>query len=268
MVLRERPITADSLSELALQVLQRPSLFRTLHVPENYATTETPEWVMQGRGYVSSMEWSRALAQAQSNGFRSEEGSMLLLEKTALFNHSCKPNAAAYFHQGRATAEVRALREIGQGQEIALCYDSQLLLMPREERRKILHRRWGFVCECPRCMDPQDPTDQMLVACNRHRKEGDSVGVGGATIQEELAMKDAFQRAEQSFEEAAQNRQLSSVRAAAESLHAALELSQGKLQVTHWQVQLTLRNLASCWFMILNDEQVNYERDVGVTEGL
>jgi hypothetical protein len=90
---------------------------------------------------------------------------MLLLANTALFNHSCLPNAAVYAAaEGECRVQVRMIRDVAEGQEVAICYDSALLSREREYRQQQLMARWGFRCGCPRCRTPDDPTDALLTA--------------------------------------------------------------------------------------------------------
>jgi hypothetical protein len=90
---------------------------------------------------------------------------MLLLANTALFNHSCLPNAAVYAAaEGKGRVQVRMIRDVAEGQEVAICYDSALLSREREYRQQQLMARWGFRCGCPRCRTPDDPADALLTA--------------------------------------------------------------------------------------------------------
>ena len=94
--------------------------------------------------------------------FRAPGGKMLLLAQTSLFNHSCHPNAAVYRHDAdREKVQVRVLRDVGEGQEVALCYDSALYHMPTARRRELLRARWGFECGCPRCTGSATPADPL-----------------------------------------------------------------------------------------------------------
>ena len=90
---------------------------------------------------------------------------MLLLANTALFNHSCLPNAAVYAAaEGKGRVQVRMIRDVAEGQEVAICYDSALLSREREYRQQQLMARWGFRCGCPRCRTPDDPAEALLTA--------------------------------------------------------------------------------------------------------
>lgn len=149
-------------------VLESPHLLGGLHVPEFYQAMRPPEG-------VDEEKWSRAVAMAASNGFRTPHGEVVLLEKTSLFNHSCRPNAAAG-GTGGSDIQVRAIKEIKEGQEICICYDSAVYLSPTERRRAFLKDKWGFDCECPRCVaDPQD-ADLIEKLLNSKRHWGDVWG--------------------------------------------------------------------------------------------
>ncbi|KAL2017321.1 hypothetical protein VTK56DRAFT_2294 [Thermocarpiscus australiensis] len=66
---------------------------------------------------------------------------------TAVINHSCDPNAFAFF-EGRQL-RVRSLRKIAAGEEITICYlDPTIYVAGRQD---ILKREHFFVCECKRC---------------------------------------------------------------------------------------------------------------------
>ncbi|KAJ1872401.1 hypothetical protein LPJ55_003095 [Coemansia sp. RSA 990] len=64
-----------------------------------------------------------------------------------LFNHSCLPNATFVFSNGMQV--VRALEDIGQGDEIMLTYTDSLL--PHSERQKRLAEVYFFSCSCKKC---------------------------------------------------------------------------------------------------------------------
>ena len=57
---------------------------------------------------------------------------------------------------------LRAKRLIRAGEELAYSYIGEHVLASsdeRNERRALLHRRWGFWCVCPRC-EAQEPKAQ------------------------------------------------------------------------------------------------------------
>ncbi|BGP19589.1 hypothetical protein JCM10213_009318 [Rhodosporidiobolus nylandii] len=73
---------------------------------------------------------------------------------TALFNHSCRPNAVVVFPSFPSPSQpkhmaVVALREIKPGEEILTSYVD--IALPRDERRKELRERYKFDCVCEEC---------------------------------------------------------------------------------------------------------------------
>ena len=78
-ILCEEPIVAHSLADLAQRILNTPHLRVGLHMPAHVPVRDDgPTNIKQDH----QDEWSRAMAQAQSNGFRAPGGQMLLLETT------------------------------------------------------------------------------------------------------------------------------------------------------------------------------------------
>lgn len=62
-------------------------------------------------------------------------------------NHSCAPNAAIDVSEGYLT--VRALKDIGDGEEITISYVDTALSV--EQRQAILRDHYCFECVCSRC---------------------------------------------------------------------------------------------------------------------
>ena len=69
--------------------------------------------------------------------------------RAAILNHSCAPNCALAFN-GNAV-EVRTMRAVAAGDE--LCHSYVELCQPTAARRAALSARYGFVCDCARCVD-------------------------------------------------------------------------------------------------------------------
>lgn len=69
--------------------------------------------------------------------------------RAALLNHSCAPNCALAFEG--LILQVRTLREVEAGEE--LCHSYVELCQPTSKRRLALRDRYGFHCDCPRCVD-------------------------------------------------------------------------------------------------------------------
>ncbi|KAI9905711.1 hypothetical protein PsorP6_013790 [Peronosclerospora sorghi] len=79
----------------------------------------------------------------------------------ALINHSCQPNCI-YSNGGDSLMEVRALRDITEGEELTLSYID--IDMEREERRKLLRATKHFDCHCKRCSMPLSESIDRYVA--------------------------------------------------------------------------------------------------------
>jgi len=77
---------------------------------------------------------------------------MHLLPLSSFFNHSCKPNAAfAINEEGTGRAAVKTIEDIKAGEEITVCYHSEILYLPTKKRRAQLMESHKFTCECSRC---------------------------------------------------------------------------------------------------------------------
>ncbi|GMF42127.1 unnamed protein product [Phytophthora lilii] len=70
-----------------------------------------------------------------------------------LINHSCQPNCT-WSNAGQGIMEVRALRDIKEGEEITLSYID--IDKERGERRKELRETKHFDCQCERCSVPMN----------------------------------------------------------------------------------------------------------------
>ena len=72
-------------------------------------------------------------------------------------NHSCAPNLASTGARGihgfaDATAEVAALRDVAEGEELFISYLTEDdLEKPTSARRALLQSKYNFVCVCGRC---------------------------------------------------------------------------------------------------------------------
>jgi hypothetical protein len=74
-----------------------------------------------------------------------------LFPKIARINHSCRPNAAYYWHEGIGKRIIYATHPIAEGEEITVSYIP--LTIPQSERQNRLNR-YGFTCTCPVCSLP------------------------------------------------------------------------------------------------------------------
>jgi len=95
---------------------------------------------------VTDEEWRIAVAQVKANAIvfvytgerpRDTDSSiarMHLLPLSSFFNHSCIPNAAFGMDEdGTGRGVVRAIDDIKKGEEINVCYHSELLYLPTKK---------------------------------------------------------------------------------------------------------------------------------------
>jgi len=176
---------------------------------------------------------------------------MLLLAQTALFNHSCHPNAAVYTHDTEDNlVQVRMLRDVGEGQEVAICYDSSLHKMPKEQRRNRLWTRWGFQCGCPRCSAKSDPVDDLLSGTRTSGAEALEPDFESCAAAAEAATGAAM-RAMHAGEPTMEDRAAAAAGLAEAIAHlrAMLAAAEGKLEMTHWRMQQTLKLMCMCLWL-------------------
>ena len=97
---------------------------------------------------VSSEEALKVMNIMDTNGFHN--GVCL---KMSRFNHSCQPNAQYFWNEDTNTRDVRALRDINQGEEITCSYSPDIAgsIGSRKERRARLKEDFNFDCNCNAC---------------------------------------------------------------------------------------------------------------------
>ncbi|XP_041482186.1 N-lysine methyltransferase SMYD2-like isoform X1 [Lytechinus variegatus] len=81
--------------------------------------------------------------------------------RASMFNHSCEPNCTFVFDGTRLT--VRAIRNIQIGEECCISYMSSLL--PTSLRQDKLRSTYGFICQCPRCLDIERDNLMLCIKC-------------------------------------------------------------------------------------------------------
>lgn len=86
-----------------------------------------------------------------SSPFLNNEGSGLY-QIQSLINHSCDPNAEIHFPFNNNTLAVKAVENIGEGDEILTSYlDECILSRSRHSRNKFLENNYLFTCNCRKC---------------------------------------------------------------------------------------------------------------------
>ncbi|XP_047462174.1 SET and MYND domain-containing protein 4 [Mugil cephalus] len=118
----------------------------------------------------------------------------------SLLNHSCRPNTSLAFSTGAhteprpsdpsaglsereaerkhgapgVTVTVRAARVIGPGQEILHCYGPHSSRMATQERQRLLHEQYYFLCQCEACVHQQDEVKGEGEGTERQPGPGDT----------------------------------------------------------------------------------------------
>jgi len=83
------------------------------------------------------------------SGPRSDNGLFL---KISRFNHSCVPYAEFMWNEEKRMQEIRAIRDIPEGEEITICYFTLLVgARSQKERKEYLLSHYGFPCDCVAC---------------------------------------------------------------------------------------------------------------------
>jgi hypothetical protein len=101
---------------------------------------------------LSDEQWSLNVAKVLTNTFRTSGGGqtwLILRLPTSICNHSCEPNAAAY-ELADASNLIVAIKPIKKDEEVTICYNSDLFILPTE-RRQLALEPFGFQCSCTRC---------------------------------------------------------------------------------------------------------------------
>jgi hypothetical protein len=154
--------------------------FKMTHLARHFEmqdeNVELPEWAQ--RCALPAVEYNMLAAQLQSNIARDATGDGLCLNPRIRFaNHSCAANTEIGHFEGADAAlggvpgcscsvgnyVLRALRPLRAGEELTFSYIGEHVLASpeeRDERRSVLHRRWGFWCECPRCEAQKKPVTE------------------------------------------------------------------------------------------------------------
>ncbi|XP_016899663.2 histone-lysine N-methyltransferase ATXR4 isoform X2 [Cucumis melo] len=66
----------------------------------------------------------------------------------SFYNHDCDPNTHIIWINN-ANARLKALRDVDPDEELRICYIDAS--MDYDARRTLLHRGFGFICNCARC---------------------------------------------------------------------------------------------------------------------
>ena len=98
-----------------------------------------------------------------STGGAKEAGVFLLCSR---LNSSCVPNVNNHYNEAMGALCIYALRDIEEGEELCVCYNS--VFGCREERQRSLFEKFRFNCTCETCqleggaLEKSDERREML----------------------------------------------------------------------------------------------------------
>ncbi|KAL7273065.1 hypothetical protein RUND412_004103 [Rhizina undulata] len=81
--------------------------------------------------------------------------------------HSCDANAIWEWKKG--VLSIKTIQPVAEGEEITICYASELKEMPREDRRSKLMREFGFECRCSKCV-VEERSEKEIKSLNKELK--------------------------------------------------------------------------------------------------
>eukprot|EP01137_Pigoraptor_chileana_P005898 Opistho-2@49591 len=95
---------------------------------------------------------------AAANAHRIGNNCSALFPTAAMASHSCVPNMRLLPHPETALGmRYAAIRAIKAGELLTYSYVApNVLILPTNNRREMLYRSWGFVCECEGCAGQYD----------------------------------------------------------------------------------------------------------------
>jgi len=152
---------------------------------------------------VTDEEWRIANAQVKANAIvfgdrpRDTDSSiarMHLLPLSSFFNHSCRPNAAfAINEEGTGRAAVKTIEDIKAGEEITVCYHSELLYLPTKKRQAQLKDSHKFECQCARCSAITPSENDVFIKQKLKPVPVDDLKKLRSTFKALVRLKQAFQ---------------------------------------------------------------------------
>ena len=96
--------------------------------------------------------------------------------RASMLNHSCAPNVEASWSDATRCLEIRAIRELREGEEILVSYVDPA--MTRSQR----HEALGFVCNCTGCdFIGEEPSVLCAEGLPPPKPSGDPTRVPGRT---------------------------------------------------------------------------------------
>ena len=113
-----------------------------------------------------SMEEAIAVCQiVNTNAF--DNGVCLNISR---FKHSCLANAEYVWNDDLETRDVRAIKNIKEGEEICLNYQATSSYLTRAERQKNILEGFHFSCQCVACELTETEINQLDMKCLRYEE--------------------------------------------------------------------------------------------------
>ena len=79
----------------------------------------------------------------------------------SMMNHSCDPNVMVKFNPCTKTAEIRALRDIKQNEQLFINYTD--ITVPKFMRQQALKKDYCFECKCTFCDNKSNVNEQLCI---------------------------------------------------------------------------------------------------------
>ncbi|PRP75105.1 SET and MYND domain containing protein [Planoprotostelium fungivorum] len=165
--LRGRDVTWQHVSELVANYesieRQEPERMKDFHDIYDQLVKLVPAEVIEGLEKRDILDvsciiacnafgiWNKKLEQAKG---------LSLYPNVSFFNHSCAPNCVRY--QDGKSLIIRAIHDIEPDTELCISYIE--LEDTKESRSILLRRHYYFDCNCTRCSDETEETDERVLA--------------------------------------------------------------------------------------------------------
>ncbi|KAG6900676.1 hypothetical protein C0995_003365 [Termitomyces sp. Mi166 len=88
----------------------------------------------------------------------------MVMDQLSRVNHSCIPNAAITFSISSFSAQLHAIRDIKEGEEVFISY-CRSTTPPPQRHQALAH--YNFKCTCPACLDPENVVKIVTLLMNQ-----------------------------------------------------------------------------------------------------
>ena len=148
-------------------------LFNKFSVNERLLSVTSLKYIEHAKNALENMDlvdisMEEAIAVCQrvnTNAF--DNGVCLNISR---FNHSCLANAEHFWNDDLETRDVRAIKNIKEGEEIFLNYQASSSYLTRAERQKNIIEGFHFSCHCVAWDLPETEINQLDMKCLRYEE--------------------------------------------------------------------------------------------------